>query len=74
MRAVEKGIIIIALVVFITALGMGAFDIYVEGFEEGLDVLLEIGEHSKNAIIALAALITAVMTLSGSKRGRKKRK
>ena len=73
MRAVEKGIIIISVVVFITVLGMGMFDVYVEGFEEGLDILLEIGEHSTNAIIDLGALLAAVMTFSGSKRGRNKR-
>ena len=74
MRAVEKGIVVIAIVVFITALGSGVFNVYVTGFEEGLDILLEIGEHSTNAIIALAALLAAVMALGNSKRGRKKRK
>lgn len=73
MRSIEKFIMVVAVVVFITAMGMGVFSIYVQGFKEGLTMLEELFEHSTNLIIAGAALITAALTLNSSKRGRKKR-
>ncbi|HEA68299.1 hypothetical protein LCGC14_1268460 [marine sediment metagenome] len=74
MRSIEKIIIVLAVVVFITALGMGVLDVYVKGFEEGSDIFMELIKRSTNAIIALVALVAAVMTLGSSKRGRRKRK
>ncbi len=74
MRLIEKVILVVAVVVFITATGLGVFDVYIKGFEDGIDVLLELGEHSTEAIIALSALVVSVMALGSSKRGRKKRK
>ena len=74
MRVSEKFIMLVAVVVFITALGHGVFDVYVTDFEEGIDVLLEVGEHSTQAIIAAGALIAAAVTVLNSTRGKKKRK
>ena len=73
MRTIEKTIIILAAIVFIIAIGSGVLDVYIQDFEEGVDVLLELGEYSTRALVALTALVAAVITLTNSARGRKKR-
>ena len=74
MRSAEKVTIILAAVVFVTAIGSGVLDVYIQDFEEGVDVLLELGEHSTQALIALTALVAVAVTLGNSARGRKKRR
>ncbi|KKN47807.1 hypothetical protein LCGC14_0659280 [marine sediment metagenome] len=62
MRTIEKVIIIPAVIVFITAVGAGIFDAYIQNFGKGIDVFLELGKHSTNALIAVIALMTTVAT------------
>ncbi|KKM71540.1 hypothetical protein LCGC14_1429620 [marine sediment metagenome] len=73
MRSIEKTIIILAVIAFVIAVGSGILDVFIQDFEEGVDVLLELGEHSTQALVALTALVAAVLTLTNSARGRKKR-
>ena len=74
MRSIEKGIIILAVVVFITAVGAGIFDIYFNYFGRGIDVFIALGRQSTELIAAAVALVTVVVTLRNATRGRKKRK
>ena len=74
MRSIEKGIIILAVIVFITAVGAGIFDVFIQNLGRGIDVFIELGRHSTEAIAALVALVTVVVTLTNATRGRKKRK
>ena len=74
MRSRDKLFIVLAGVVFITALGMGVLDVYVTGFEEGSDIFVELIKRSTNTIIAVVALLAAAMTLGSSRRGPGKRK
>ena len=74
MRAFEKVIIFVATIVFVTAIGSGVFDVFIQDFEDGVDILLQLGEHSTQALIALGALVAALITFGSSVRGKKKRK
>ena len=74
MRSFEKLVVIVMVIVFVTALGLGVFDVYVQGFVAGSNIILEITKHSTEALIAIAALVAAVLTMGNSKRGRKKRR
>ena len=74
MRFAEKVIIVIAVIIFVTAIGSGILDVYIQDFEEGIDVLLELSEHGTQALIALGALVALVVTFNSSSKGRKKRK
>ena len=74
MRTIEKVIIVIAGLAFVTAVGSGFFDVWIQDFEEGVDVLLELGKHSTQAFVALAALGAAAFTAYNSTRGKKRRK
>ena len=73
MRSIEKTIIILAVIAFVIAVGSGILDVFIQDFEEGVDVLLGLGVHSTQALVALTALVAAVLTLTNSARGRKKR-
>ena len=74
MRLIEKLLIFVFVIAFITALGMGFFDIYVEGYAEGVDLLTKLGTQSTEGVIAITALVGVIWTLVNSSRGKKKRK
>ena len=74
MRKRDKMIIVLSIFAFIIALGHGTFDVIIKDYEQGVDKLMILSEHSTNAIIAVAALIAAVVTFGGSIRGPRKRK
>ena len=70
-RTLEICVAVLAGIVFIVAVGRGIFDVYIQDFTEGIDILLQLGKHSAEAIVAVAALIIAVIAATG---GLKKRK
>lgn len=74
MRKLERVIIIIAVIVFITAVGSGIFDIYIQYFKNGVTTFVDLGRHSTEGIIALIALAVAGITAYNSIGGKNKRK
>ena len=74
MRSAERVIIIVAVVAFITILGSGAIDQYIADFQNGLSVLGTLAKNSTQTAGLVGALVVAIVTLTNSKRGRKKRK
>ncbi len=74
MRKRDKMIMVISIFAFIVALGHGTFDVIIKNYEQGVDKLLVLSEHSTNAVIAIAALLAAIMTFGSSRRGPGKRK
>lgn len=74
MRTSEKFLIVAAVIVCIPAIGSGIFDVYLMWFRKGVGEIMDLGEISTEALIALGALVTGIVTLLNSSRGRKKRK
>ena len=74
MRSAERFIIITAVVAFITILGSGAIDHYITDFQTGLSILGTLAKNSTQTAGLVGTLVVAIVTLTNSKRGRKKRK